>query len=207
MGRILQVVLIAGCCACSRVWAETREQDRRVEEEKREALAPTVSPTPTSPVIPPKTSEADVKPPAPLPIAALYFAMAAQKRIVYNYDAAKAMVILMQVDEEYIALDAQVGYLREQGLIPRRAAFDPALPLRRGLLAYMVRQALGVPGGVALHLFGPSQRYALKELSVQGLISPGLTRDLISGEEFVQVMNQAVQYRLLTIKPAVQQGS
>ena len=203
MGRILRVVLIAGCCACSRVWAETREQDRRIEEEKRESLAPTVTPTPTSPVPSPKAAAADVKPPAPLPIAALYFAMAAQKRIIYNYDAAKAMVILMQVDEERISLDAQLAYLRERGLIPRRATFDPASPLRRGMLAFMLQQALGVRGGIALHLLGPTPRYALKELSFQGVMSPGLSGDLISGEEFVQAMNAAVQYKLRTVaKPS-----
>lgn len=132
-------------------------------------------------------------------MAQLYFAMLAQKRVVFRYDAAKALVILMGVDEEHISLDAQIAYLKAQGLLPKRfhrEPFDPQQPLRKGEAAYMFRQALNIQGGLALRLFGPSERYALKELEYQGIMAPGHVRDLVSGMELVQIMDQAARFKL-----------
>ena len=124
--------------------------------------------------------------------------MLAQKLIAYRYDAAKAMMILMGVDEEHIDLEAQVRYLQTHGFLPTqfRTSFDPMQPLRKGVLAYMLRQALSIRGGITLHLLGPSERYALKELGYQGLLSPGYVNDLVSGAELVQAMAEAARYKL-----------
>lgn len=178
------------------VRAETVQQDRRIEEEKREELKPTVLPAAVPSAKPPAPAAA---PPAPPPIAALYFATLAQKQVVFRYDAAKAIVILMGVDEEHINLDSQVAYLKTHGLLPprfTREEFDPRQPLRKGEAAYIFLQALKIKGGVVLHLLGPSERYALKELAFQGLMSPGHVRDLVSGVELVQLMDQAARHKL-----------
>jgi len=175
--------------------AQTIQQDRRIEEEKREELKPTVGPPPTSEMPGPKLG-ADA--PVPVPLKELYFAQLVQKRITFGYDAAKTIAILMGVDEEYLDLTSQVAYLRQHGFLPRRTqqSFDPMQPLRKGLVAYMFRQALGIPGGIALRLFGPSERYALKELAFQGFMAPGHVNDLITGEELVQLATQAAQYHM-----------
>ena len=55
----------------------------------------------------------------------------------------------------------------------------------------MIQRALKIQGGLALHLFGSTERYAMKELGFRGILSPGLTRDLISGSELVQIASQA----------------
>lgn len=176
--------------------AQTAEQDRRIEEEKREALRGTVAAEqlltqPTGPTERPA-------PPVPQPFHVFYFATLAQNRIAFHYDAAKALTVLMGVDEEYIDLTSQIAYLEAKGFLPKRlrGAFDPMAPLRKGAAAYMFRQALGIRGGIALHLLGPSERYALKELEYQGILSPGNTQDLISGAELVQIMAQAVSYKV-----------
>ena len=175
--------------------AQTLQQDRRIEEEKREELKPTVPP-PGVAAAPPQPVGA---PPVPQPIAPLYFAMLAQQRVVFRYDMAKAITILMGVDEERIDLNSQVAYLQQQGFLPKQKAraFDPMQPLRKGEAAYVFLRALGMRGGVALHVLGPTERYALKELAFRGFMAPGHVRDLISGDEFVQLMTQAAQYQTL----------
>ena len=176
--------------------AQTIEQDRRIEEGKREGLKPTVT-VPRSP-----TKKGVLKgkdsPPVPLPAPPIYLMNLAQKRIAFRYDAVKGIVILMGVDEEYIDLASQVTYLQAQGFLPSRFqdTFDPMEPLRRGVVAYMFRQALGIKGGIALHLFGSSERYALQELAFQGILAPGHVHDLISGADLVQIMSMAAQYRV-----------
>ncbi len=184
--------------------AQTVEQDRRIEEQKREELKPTVAAPAISTPQPPIGATAP--PPVPLPSEDLYFLKLAQKRIAYHYDAAKAIVILMGVDEEYLDLTSQVGYLQEHGLLPARLhdTFDPRAPLRRGVAAYMFRQVLGIRGGIALHLFGGSERYALKELAFQGIMSPGHVNDLVSGAELVQIMSQAARYQVHRVRAQAQ---
>ena len=104
----------------------------------------------------------------------------------------------MERDEELIDLDSQVAYLRENGLLSKRfrEGFDPMEPLRKGPAAYMFLRALGIRGGIVLHLFGPGERYALKELVFQGMMSPGHVNDLVSGAELVQMMSQAAAYKV-----------
>lgn len=169
------------------------QQDRRIEEEKRDELSPTLT-SPSAPVTPAPLT----KPPVPQPLKEFYFISLLPKRVTFGYDAAKAIVILMGVDEEYIDLSSQVGYLRNSRFLPRRfqRTFDPMQPLRKGVLAYLLYRALEIRGGVALHLFGPTQRYALKELVFRGIMSPGHTNDLVSGQELVQAMSQAADYKL-----------
>ncbi len=173
-------------------WAQNIEQDRRIEEEKRESLKPTIAPLKI-----PKEKKAVGGPPVPQPIKELYFLTLLPKRIAYRYDAAKLIVILMGVDEEYIDLNSQVQYLQEEGFLPKRFrdGFDPMEPLRKGVAAYMFYKALDVKGGIALYLFGPSERYTLRELAFQGYMSPGHANDLVSGEELVQIMTRAASYQ------------
>lgn len=173
--------------------AQTIQQDRRIEEDKRNSLRPTTTLPPV-----PSPAPADAAPPAPPPIKELYLAGLIQKRVVFGYDAAKVLVILMGVDEEYIDLAAQVAYLKDNRMLPKHAqgASDPMQPLRKGLATYLFCRALKIPGGVAWHLFGPTQRYALKELVFRGWMPPGQVNDLVSGAELVQLMNQAARYRV-----------
>lgn len=170
----------------------TVQQDRRIEEEKREELKPTHA-AGVGPAAPP-AKEA----PVPQPLEAIYFLNLLPKRITYGYDAAKVIMILMRVDEEYIGLDAQVGYLKEKGFLPPRLrdSFDPMAPLRKGACAYMLSRALGIRGGIARRLLPESERYALKELAFQGIMGPGHVNDIVSGPELVQAAAQAASRRL-----------
>ncbi len=197
--RIASRLLIVGlalAAADGPVAAQSREQDRRIEEGKREDLRATA---PALPAATPTRAPVAGAAPAPIPevLEPLYFASLVGKRITYRYDAMMGVLIVLGLDEEHIGLDSQVAFFQEQGFVPPRyrESFDPMQPLRRGLAAYMFRQALGIRGGLALHLLGPSERYALKELGFQGIMSPGLVNDLVSGQELVQIITQAANYQ------------
>ena len=167
--------------------AKTAEDDRRIEEEKRENLRPT------------ETEIFQEEQPSPEPTESIeidYFKELLSKRVALNSDACKVLVILMGVEEYTKELDSQITFLRERGIIPERIAtgFDSSQPLRKGLAAYMFCQALDIRGGIWMRLFGVNQRYAFRELVFEGIMSPGDVNDIMSGDELILTLTEAVEY-------------
>lgn len=162
------------------------EGDRRVEQEKRDSLRQT------------ETGVIEAKKAAPpiAPIDIVYFAELMPKSVTFRYDACKALVVLMGVENQYIDLDSQVIFLREKKLLPKKyeSEFDPMQPLRKGLFAYMFCNALEIKGGLSIRLFGMSERYALMELAYEGIMASGNVNDIVSGDELVSVLMQSVNY-------------
>jgi hypothetical protein len=58
----------------------------------------------------------------------------------------------------------------------------------------MFCKALKIKGGILLTLFGVNQRYALKELVHQRVMSSGNVKDVVSGEELVLILTRAGIY-------------
>lgn len=166
------------------------QDDRRIEEQKRENLKPTK--TPYQKKVKTQTSKA-----APLqPDDIVYITEMSFRKVTYGYDLCKMIVILKGTENQYIGLDAQVAYLKDQKFLPKNArdTFDPMKPLRRGLTAYVLRKVLDVRGGVFPRLFGESERYALKEMTYEGVMSSGNIHTIISGDELASTITRAVNY-------------
>lgn len=182
------VILVALIIFPSILLAQTPEQARRIEEQKRENLRPTEG----------KTSKIKEKIPQPLdPIDLVYFAELMLKKITYRYDISKAIIILMGVENQFIDLGSQITFLKNENILPKKfekKEFDVTKPLRKGLTAYMFCKALKIKGGILLTLFGVNQRYALKELVHQGVMSSGNVKDVVSGEELVLILTRAGNY-------------
>ena len=167
--------------------AQTSEEKRTVEEEKRESLRPSeIQILKTQKITRPPVVPADL----------VYFAELMPRRVAYRYDACKALVILAGVEDQYIDLDSQVAFLKKERLIPKRyeAEFDPMKPLRKGLAAFMFCRVLEIKGGLYIGLFGLNERYALKELIYEGIMPYGNAKDIVSGEELVLTLTQAANF-------------
>jgi len=168
--------------------APNPQDDRRIEEQKREELKPTEvhyqakKQTKKSPPL----SDEDIT----------YLSALGFKKVTYGYDLCKTLVILLKVENKYVGLDAQVAFLKEQKLLPKKIedTFDPVQPLRRGIAAYALRKVLHVKGGIFLRIFNESQRYALKELTYEGIMSSGHINEIISGDELSSAITRAVNH-------------
>lgn len=197
MPKFIFPFIVLSVFFCIECHALNVEQDRRVEEKKRIDLSPTF---PIAGATQDKKSKisGDEDAPVPYPAEPIYLINLTQRRFAYRYDIAKSVTILMGMDDELLDLNAQVSYLQDQGWLPEQyqETFDPTKPLRRGLAAYIYLKMLDIKGGIALHLFGSSERYALSELAFAGIMSPGHVQDLISGQELVQMMDQAARYKV-----------
>ncbi len=188
MKKVL-ILLVSFFLLPSLLMAQSLQEERRVEETKRENLQS--SETSLSPEKPKKAKSQPLD-----PVDMIYFAELVPRRIAFGYDACKAVVVLMGVDNKYIDLESQVSFLKENKLLPNylESGFDPMKPLRKGVLAYMFCKVLDIKGGILLRLLGMNQRYALKELVYQGIMSSGNEKDIVSGEELVLTLTRAVSY-------------
>jgi len=171
----------------SLLMALTSEEKRRVEEEKRESLQPSEIQI---------VREKEPVLPHISPIDLVYFTELMPKQVAFGYDACKALVILMGVEDQYLDLDAQVAFLKEKKLLSEKyeAELNPMQPLRKGLAAYMFCKALNIKGGITLRLFGMSERYAIKELTFEGIMPSGNVNDIVSGAELVSALTQSIDY-------------
>ena len=182
------IILVILSIFPSLLMAQSPEKKRRIEEEKRESLRPTEGRVPKE--------RKGTAPPLD-PIDLVYFAELMMKRIAYRYDACKALVILMGVENQFIDLGSQIEFLRKKNILPKNfeTEFDPTKPLRKGLTAYMFYKALDIKGGLILSLFGISERYSLKELVYQGMTSSGNVKDIVNGEELISILTRAGNYK------------
>jgi hypothetical protein len=168
--------------------AETAEDNRRMEEEKRESLRSTEE------QLYPEKQPRPEQPPEYIDLS--YFRELFSKRVAFLSDATKALVILLGVQDQKKDFASQIAFLKEKNIIPKKdiKELSQHKPLRKGLAAYMFCQALEIKGGIWLRLFGLNQRYALKELVFEEIMLPGNLNDIVSGKELVVIFTNAAEY-------------
>ena len=169
--------------------AKTAQEDKGLEEEKRESLSSTEA------VLAPE--EAAITTPKESPEYAFLSQLYAKKSASIS-DAVSVLTILYGAYKEKEDFSARLSFLKEKNAIPQDLArqLNPDMPLRKGLAAYMFCRALAIKGGLWLRIFGLSQRYALKELVYEEIIASGGVSELMGGKDLVDMFIRAADYSL-----------
>ncbi len=169
------------------LFAETRKESRRIEEEKRKSLTHTEIPMAGG-----KTQEPQSTGTKQLS----YFDKLISKKIASIYDGCIAVSILTGIDKKYKDIDSQINFLKQNGILPEEIAVKTKgnQPLNKGLTAYMFCKALNLKGGLLSRIFGLNERYAVKEMVFQDMMNYATANDLISGRELVLIMISAADY-------------
>ncbi|KPK99203.1 MAG: hypothetical protein AMJ95_00155 [Omnitrophica WOR_2 bacterium SM23_72] len=186
--RNLTLIFVFLFSLTSPLSAETLKDQRRLEEEARDDLRFTEpQPSVISEPVLEDSSFIDLS----------FFQELLSKTYLVRCDAIRPVLILLD-EEEVMSGDqaAQIHFLKEKNILPARVAvdFSPEKPLRKGLLAYMFCQALGMKGGIGARIFGMNQRYALNELVFAGVMPEGSKDDVVSGPEFISFFTKAAEY-------------
>ncbi|MGE5279827.1 MAG: hypothetical protein ACM3L6_03675 [Deltaproteobacteria bacterium] len=74
------------------------------------------------------------------------------------------------------------------------AASGGDAPLRKGEAALLFCRALGIRGGIGRRLFPKSERYALRELVYEGIMSAEGPEEVVAGRELVGMFVAAVDF-------------
>ncbi|MBN1870976.1 MAG: alginate export family protein [Candidatus Omnitrophica bacterium] len=167
-------------------WVQAQEQ-RRVEQENRESLRTT-----EQRVIYEKSKR--YVPAAPMDTD--YFQELLTKKTATNSDVCKVLTVLLGVEDVYSDISSQLGLLLKAGIISgvEAAQFDPEQPLSKGSAAVMFYRALGMKGGMWLTVFGETERYAIRELIHEGIMTQGSVDEIVSGKELILILTEAANY-------------
>ena len=186
--RKMAFLLLFSALLPSFLIAKTAEDDRRIEQEKRDDLHSTEAPL---------YKEEATSSPHPAPSIDLeYFQKLLTKKHASYSDACQVLVIVMGAQIQLKDFPSQFTFLKDRGVIPKDYLqnFHPDKPLKKGLAAYMFCRALRIKGGLWLRIFGASQRYCLKELVFENIMRDGNEQDTVSGEELIVILTRAAEY-------------
>ena len=125
-----------------------------------------------------------------------YFRELADRKATFLSDGFYSVCLLLGVADKYNNFESQKNFLKEQGILPERAINAGADdPLRKSTAAYMFCRALDIKGGAVMRVFGPSERYALRELVYKQLVAEGPAKKIVSGRELLSILMRASEYK------------
>ncbi len=113
---------------------------------------------------------------------------------VSENDAMRGILLLLDGEDDGVTFGQRVSALLDRGVVPAQWSFQADRPITKGKLAYMVYGAAQMKGGVMLWLTGPSQRYCLRELQYQGIMSEGPVSAEVTGMAFAAILGRADAY-------------
>ena len=119
----------------------------------------------------------------------------AEQSVTSNDDAFHGLLMFLEGDDPAEDYAGRVSVLRRRGMLP--GGFDqPAnQAVERGTLAVAIVKALKIDGGVMLRLFGPTPRYAVRELVFMNLYPPSSPNQTFSGTEFLGIMGKVEDHQ------------
>jgi hypothetical protein len=118
-----------------------------------------------------------------------------QRKAVSNDEALHALLLFADGKDDAADYAGRVEGLKQRLMLP--GDFDAAAgePVRRGTVAVALARTLGISGGLTMHLFGASPRYAVRELQYVGLFPPSSPQQTFSGAEFLGIIGRAEDFQ------------
>ncbi|WP_206290247.1 hypothetical protein [Humisphaera borealis] len=120
----------------------------------------------------------------------------AEQPVTSNDDAFHALLIFIDGQDAAADYAARVAALKEKGLLPASFNQPATQAADRGTLSVALAKTLKLRGGIVYSIFGPSPRYATKELEHAEIYPPSSPNQIFSGSEFLAVMSRAEEYQL-----------
>jgi hypothetical protein len=114
----------------------------------------------------------------------------ADRPVTCNDDAFHALLLYTDSHDDAKTYDDRVAALKAKGLLPKSFSGPANRAIERGVLAVAIVKLTGIKGGWVMRVFGPTPRYAVKELEYTGLFPPSSPQQTFSGAEFVGIMGK-----------------
>ncbi|HUB25286.1 MAG TPA: hypothetical protein VL992_07630 [Tepidisphaeraceae bacterium] len=119
----------------------------------------------------------------------------ATKSVCSNNDAFHALLLDIDGTDPNPDYAARVAALKQRGLVLGWFNRPANEGVTRGTVAVAICKAAGIKGGVTMRLFGPNERYCLRELVYMNLLPPSSENQTFSGVELVGVIGRFEDYQ------------
>ncbi|MFP3937995.1 MAG: hypothetical protein ACLFVW_06600 [Phycisphaerae bacterium] len=126
--------------------------------------------------------------------SAAYLDRLSSEREVSENDAARGMLLLLDIDDSGWTFDRRVEELRKRDVVPAHWEMDAHRPVTRGRLARMAYSVCDLRGGIINEIAGPTPRYCLREMVFVDMMSPGSVHGRVGGMETVALLSRADVY-------------
>ena len=128
----------------------------------------------------------------------------ASRKLATHDEAFHGILLYLDSTDPGTSYDDRVKLLKSRHLLDAgfHGAADEAAT--RGTLAVPIARALGIKGGLMMHLAGASPRYATRELQYLGLYPPSSPNQIFSGTEFVGIIGKLDDYQHGVAAPVTQ---
>ncbi|MDB5295213.1 MAG: hypothetical protein JWO31_1196, partial [Phycisphaerales bacterium] len=119
----------------------------------------------------------------------------ADEPVTSNDDAFHALLLFEGGEDAAGDYAGRVKALKDKGLLGNGFAQPANQGVDRGALSVALAKALKIRGGLVMSVFGPSPRYATKELEFAEVYPASSPNQTFSGSEFLAVMSRAEEYQ------------
>jgi hypothetical protein len=119
----------------------------------------------------------------------------ADRPITSNNDAFHGILLFLDERDESTSYEQRVEALKQRGLLSAKFNEPAEMAVRRGTVAVIFAKALKLRGGWVMHIFGPTPRYAVRELQYLSIFPYSSPQQTFSGSEFVGVIGALEDYQ------------
>jgi hypothetical protein len=122
----------------------------------------------------------------------------AERHLTSNDDAFHGLLLYLDGKDDSANYAQRVATLKSRGILPDSFSAPADVAVRRGVLAVAITKILDIHGGWAMHVFGPTQRYATRELVYDDVFPPSSAQQTFSGSEYVGIIGKIEDYQRTT---------
>lgn len=115
----------------------------------------------------------------------------AEKPMTSNNEAFHALLIFVDGEDSAERYYQRVDKLKRKGMLMKNFDGHANDAVSRGTMAVALLKALDLKGGVIISLFGPSPRYATRELRFRNIYPESSPNQTFSGGEFIGLIGRA----------------
>jgi hypothetical protein len=119
----------------------------------------------------------------------------ATRPVTSNDDAFHGLILYFDGTDKSTNYADRVSTLKSRGMLADSFDEPPDQAIERGVLAVAIVKGLGIKGGWVMHVVGPTQRYAVRELVYDNLFPPSSPQQTFSGSEFVGIVGKMDDYQ------------
>ena len=113
-----------------------------------------------------------------------------ERPVTSNDEAFHGLILYMDERDDAGDYAQRVGLLQSRGMLDGDFDHPASEAVTRGTMAVAIVRLLDIEGGVTMRVFGPTPRYATRELRYMNFYMPSSPQQTFTGSEFLGLMGR-----------------